>query len=144
MKKLTLDENFTPLPIAEGDEIFVNGIFQFNITKLTKYIHDNPNKFSIDKTEVNRLTKYNGSNLDKATIQSANLSNPIILAEISPGRYNIIDGHHRLEKARRDGIETIHAYKVKNYQLLKFLTSIKTYKLYIEYWNSKLDDNFNS
>jgi len=73
-------------------------------------------------------------------IDSVDISTPIILAEISPGRYNVIDGHHRLEKAYRMGNENIYAYKLKAKQRLKFLISLKAYHTYIEYWNSKVQD----
>ena len=34
----------------------------------------------------------------ESTIAAAELSRPVILAEISPGRYNLIDGNHRMAK----------------------------------------------
>jgi len=33
------------------------------------------------------------------------------LAEIAPGRYNLIDGNHRMAKARRDGAPAELLYK---------------------------------
>ena len=65
-------------------------------------------------------------------------SKPIILAEICPERYNVIDGHHRLEKAYKDGFETINAYRIKSSQHLPFLITEKGYTAYIEYWNEKV------
>jgi hypothetical protein len=62
---------------------------------------------------------------------------PVILAEISPGHYNLIDGNHRMEKARRIGVGSILAYKLDVNQHLKFLTEKKAYLSYIEYWNGK-------
>jgi len=40
------------------------------------------------------------------------ISRPVILAEISPGCYNLIDGNHRMEKARKAGIKSIQAYRL--------------------------------
>lgn len=37
-KMLRVDNDFTPCPVATGDELFPNGIFVFNITKLLEYI----------------------------------------------------------------------------------------------------------
>ena len=62
------------------------------------------------------------------------------MAEIAPGRYNAIDGNHRLEKARRLGLETLMAYRLGPEQHLWFLTTEQGYLAYIEYWNGKLKD----
>lgn len=40
-KKLKLDKNFQACPADDGDEIFSNGIFLFNITKMMEYITQN-------------------------------------------------------------------------------------------------------
>jgi len=37
-KMLKIDNGFTPCPTESGDELFRNGIFEFNITKLLEYI----------------------------------------------------------------------------------------------------------
>jgi len=44
------------------------------------------------------------SRLDESHLAGIDLSQPVILAEIAPGRFNVIDGNHRMEKARRSGI----------------------------------------
>jgi hypothetical protein len=50
------------------------------------------------------------------------------LAEISPGRFNVIDGHHRVAKARRDGVPTVRARKIACAQHVRFLTSTAAYE----------------
>ena len=72
------------------------------------------------------------------TIKTANLQNPIILAEISPNRFNVIDGNHRVEKAFRDSISNIPAYRITTKDHVQFLTDEKSYKAYVRYWNDKL------
>jgi hypothetical protein len=57
---------------------------------------------------------------------------------MSPGKYNLIDGNHRMEKARRSGIENIMAYKLGVKQHIPFLTTQKADIAYVEYWNGKL------
>ena len=81
-KKLEVDKNFRPMPIDEGDELYVNGIFVFNV----------------------------------------------------------IDGNHRLEGAYRYGVEKISGARVSADQHLPFLTSKKAYTLYIDFWNSKIQE----
>ena len=137
-KKFKVDKNFQPLPRDAEDEFYPNGIFEFNITKMLAFIKTNPEQFPVEAVEVKSLT--GASTLDESTIQTANPLAPIILAEISPGRFNVIDGNHRLEKANRDGLEKIPAYRVTADKHLAFLTSDRAYKAYIEYWNLKIDD----
>lgn len=138
---MKIDKNFVPAPQEEGDEFFPNGIFVFNITKMVQFIKENEKDIDLERIDVkayrNSMSRLNESHLD-----SVDISKPIILAEISPGRYNVIDGHHRLEKAYRIGRENIWAYKLKAKQHLQFLTSSKAYHAYIEYWNSKVIDFF--
>lgn len=140
MKKFKLNKKFRPPPFDEGDEFYPNGIFEFNITKLLGFINANQNIFKTQEIEVKAVRTTYFSSFDEETIQSANLASPIILAEISPGMFNVIDGHHRLEKAYRDGVIKIPAYKILAEQHMNFLTSTKAYTKYIQYWNEKLKD----
>lgn len=144
MKKIILNNKFRPLPVDDDDELFPNGIFVFNISKLITFIKSNPNRFLPEEIDVQSLRSFTSNNLDELTIKTANLSEPIILAEISPGMFNIIDGRHRLEKVYRNNTSKILAYKIYARQHLEFLTSIKAYRKYIEYWNSKIDNLYES
>ena len=138
MKKMKCDKKFQPCPLDEDDEMFANGIFVFNITKLVAFISANADKFLLEEIVVKEVRLFPSSILTESTVETANLAVPIILAEISPGSFNVVDGNHRLEKAHRDGIEKIPAYKVRAEQHVAFLTSEKAYKKYIAYWNSKV------
>ena len=102
---MRLDADFQSARVDEGDELFPNGIFEFNITKLLEHVKSNPDSFPVERVKVTDLPAWSSSDLDEATIQKADLSSPIVLAEISPARFNVIDGNHRLERARRDGAE---------------------------------------
>lgn len=139
-QKLKFSKSFRPLVVEEDDELFPNGMFVFNITKLTAFIRSNPDKFAAEEVDVKTLRRSSTDSLNEATIQTATLDMPIILAEISPGKFNVIDGNHRVEKACRDNVEKLFAFKVHAAQHLAFLTSEKSYKVYVEYWNSKVDD----
>lgn len=136
---LKIDHGFTPCPVAAGDELFPNGIFVFNITKMTEYIHKNPDSIVLEEVAVSDFPRA-FSSINESHVESVEISKPVVLAEISPGRYNLIDGHHRMEKARRLGISSIGAYKVSAEQHIRFLTSEKAYWAYVEYWNSKLTE----
>jgi hypothetical protein len=69
--------------------------------------------------------------LNEETVNCADLSRPIILAEISPRRLSLIDGHHRLEKANRLGIQTLSAFKIGSKFHTQFLTTQKGYEAYV-------------
>ena len=138
-RALTLNKNFTPVSADEGDEIFPNGIFHFNITKMIDFIHAHPEEFTPERIAVKDYME-KSSSINDAYLDSLNSSEPIIVGEIAPGRYNVIDGNHRMEKARRSGIEYVMAYRLNMNQHIQFMTTQKGYVAYVEYWNSKLKD----
>ena len=139
MYRLKVDKLFNPLPLEPTEEVFRNGIFHFNITKMRSYILLHPDEFIIENVIISDLESAH-VDIDENYIQSVQAKEPIILAEISPGRYNVIDGNHRLEKARASGQLEIKAYRLNARQHLKFLTTHKTYVSYIEYWNGKVQE----
>jgi len=136
-KKLKINKNFAPCKANVGDELFPNGIFEFNITKMLEFIKNNPDEVIPTEIKVKEVSLYSTI---EGTLDSIDMSAPIILAEIAPGFTNLIDGHHRMAKARRLKIETIMAYKLSVNQHINFLTSQNAYFTYIEYWNEKVRD----
>lgn len=137
MKKIRKNKNFKPCEHDAGDEIFQNGIFHFNITKLIAYISKNSKDFNTEEVRISSLPDFSSS-LDPVTIENANINNPIILAEISPKNFNIIDGNHRLKRARNLNKEAILAYKISADIHHKFLISTDAYDQYVHYWNEKV------
>ena len=99
MRKFKISKLFQPCTVEVNDELYPNGIFIFNITKLQNFIAANRDEFPVEYIDVNSIPKYRPSNMDEDTIKNANLELPIILAEISPNCFNVIDGNHRLERA---------------------------------------------
>jgi len=136
-KPLKIDGDFTPCPIGAGDELFPHGIFVFNITRLIEYIQSNPESVALEEVAVSDCPRA-FSSIKESHVESVEVSKPVILAEICPGRYNLIDGHHRMEKARRMGNKSIQAYKLSVHRHIRFLINEKGYVAYVEYWNSKL------
>ena len=136
---LKFDKKFTPYPTDDEDELFQNGIFVFNISRMIEYIQDNPGLFTPEVVALKDV--YSTSpHINETHLDSVDVSKPVILAEIAPDRFNLIDGHHRAEKAIRQKIETIKAYRLKAQQHIHFLNSRKGYEKYVEYWNDKLKD----
>lgn len=138
IQKLRINKKFKPCPVDSEDELFPNGIFLFNISKMTEFINANQALFPIELISSKDLDNWNKGTLDEETIKCADLSRPIILAEISPRRLNLIDGHHRLEKANRLGVQTLPAFKISSKFHTQFLTTQNGYEAYVRYWNEKI------
>ena len=138
-RMLKIDEQFTPYPVVDEDELFENGFFVFNITKMVEYIQNNPDAIAFEEVAVSDFFK-GFSSINESHVDSVDTSKPVILAEIAPGQFNLIDGNHRMEKARRLGISSLPAYKLTPQQHIQFLTSKKAYVAYVEYWNDKLKE----
>lgn len=137
--KLRRDRRFQPCPTERGDELYPNGIFEFNITQLLRFIAAHPERFPLEAVELTAIPKYGSDDeLEEAVVQAADLSRPVLLAEIAPGHCSLIDGHHRVAKARRQLARTIAAHRVSCPDHVPFLTSARAYETYVEYWNSKL------
>lgn len=134
---LTIDKNFVPTPIDDGDELYPNGIFVFNITKMVHYLREHQDQIQPEIISV-KASRNEFFQPNEDHINHTDYTVPIILAEISPGRYNVIDGNHRLEKAYRSNIKSILAYKLHPDQHMSFLTTTEAYYAYIDYWNNKL------
>ena len=140
MKKIFKpDRNFKPFPTEEGDELFPNGIFVFNISRMLEYIGDNPGLFTPESVSVEEVYSPHHQ-INEAHLDNADLSVPVILAEIAPDRYNLIDGHHRVEKAFHQNIERIKAFRLKSQQHIQFLESKEAYEKYVDYWNGKIKE----
>ena len=138
-RKLKINREFVPCPVLEGDECFANGIFEFNITKMVEYIRECSNEFIPEEVAVDDFQR--AVPIDDSKLDSIKIGEPVILAEIAPGKYNLIDGNHRMEKARKLGMKGILANRVTVDQHMKFMTDRKAYESYVEYWNGKLKEN---
>ena len=132
------DAAFQPCPVGLDDELYANGIFEFNVTRLLAFINAHAERFSVEIVRVADIPDYGGSNLNDEIVHSADLSQPVLLAEIAPGFYNLIDGHHRVARARREGAVTVRARRIGCPEQVPFLTSGMAYEKYVEYWNAKL------
>jgi hypothetical protein len=136
---LSMNDKFTPCPVAVGDELYPNGIFVFNITKITEYLQERADRVALEEVAVSDFSKA-FSSINESYVDSVDISKPVVVAELSPGRYTLIDGHHRMEKARRMGLKSVRAYKLSVEQHIRFLTSKEAYQAYVGYWNSKLKE----
>jgi len=137
--RLKRDKKFQPCLIESGDEHYANGIFEFNITRLLGFIDTCPERFRVESVLVDDFPEFGSSHLNEETVRNADLSRPIILAEIAPGRFNVIDGNHRLARARRESVQMVPAHRIFCPDHVPFLISEWAYEKYVEYWNSKVE-----
>ncbi|GAA0469383.1 hypothetical protein [Alkalibacillus silvisoli] len=138
-RMLAFDPNYEPFPCHEGDEVFANGIFQFNISHMMEHIHSGSLIVKTERIDVNRWfkTHYRPS-VNEKHLQTVDIKIPVIQAEIRPGKYSIIDGNHRMERAYREGAQYVDSYKLQAEQLVPYFVNKQGYKAFIDYWNSKL------
>ena len=156
-RMLVADPDFKLCEIEEGHEFMPNGIFAFNITRLIEHIESHPGDYL--PIEIDVATYFDqrpNFELNEEYVERADLERPLILAEIAPDRlemgmrgaerdlyargYNLLDGHHRLAKARKHRIQMLPAYVLRMEQHLPFLA--RSYETYVEYWNGKLEEKW--
>lgn len=151
-RKLVIPDNFQPRLPNDYDETYANGYFRFNIEQLLPYVAEHKNELLQVSVAVSDWRKDTGP--DDEYVELADLTRPIILAEIAPDRieyypdinpanwkargYNLIDGHHRIEKAYRHSVERLLAYILPMEHHVSFI--FMGYKEYANYWNGKLLD----
>jgi hypothetical protein len=138
-RKLKLNRNYIPLPTNEGDEIFRNGIFHFNISRILDHINTGLLLVEHERINVEEWFKTHGhGSINEEYLPTVDVTKTIIQAEIRPRMFQIIDGNHRIEKAFREGIPHIRSYKLRGEQLKPYFFKIEGYEAFVDYWNSKL------
>lgn len=76
--------------------------------------------------------EFPSASLDLSHVETVNLSIPIIQAEINPATFIIIDGHHRIAKARKNSVPQVNCYKLAIDQHIPFFTSVKSYTAFVD------------
>jgi len=139
-RTLKLNKDFIPCDACENEEIYPNGIFHFNISRILEHIISGQLIVEQEDICVPNWYKshYTGKDFNEEHLKTVNLDKPVIQAEISPGNYNIIDGNHRLEKAHREKVETVKSYKLKAEQLIPYFITVRGFEAFVGYWNNKL------
>lgn len=106
---------------------------------MLEYIKTRPDEFPVEEVLTASLG-LTSNKLDEATVLKADLTKPLVLAEIAPGRFSVIDGNHRVERARREGAVSLPVWRVGPKVHTRFLISSESYREYVSYWNSKVRD----
>lgn len=82
--RLRRDKRFAPCAIENDHEFFANGIFEFNITRILEFLDADSAGYPVESITVSSISDLGGERLDEATVRSADLNRPVLLAEISP------------------------------------------------------------
>ncbi len=143
-RTLKLIKNYIPKqPVGDEIEIYPNGIIQFLISEILEDIEKGRFTPKIERIDIAKWRKTHSTNstsLNQEHFPNVNTKKPIIQAEIRIGRFEIIDGNHRFEKAYLDGKKTINSYKIYAEELVPYFYDQKGYECFVKYWNSKLED----
>lgn len=145
---LAFERAYTPEEPKCGDEIFCNGLFYFHISALLKWLELHPQPVVNLPVRVWGCTQ----NVEEKYIQQADLKRPIVVVEMAPDYrdfvpdfpendwlsrgYVCVDGHHRIQKASRMGLDMLPAVVLRMEQHVPFMYS--GYEYYVNYWNEKL------
>ncbi len=72
---LKIDNNYNPCPVDDDDEIYPNGIFEFNITKMISHVQKNPESYPLETVAVEDI--YNGlSSVNESHMKNVEISRP--------------------------------------------------------------------
>ncbi len=140
-REIKIDSNFIPCELQYEEECYANGFFHFNISRIIEDIESGKLVVAREQIDVEHWhRRYGAGVINEDHMPNVVLSKPVIQAEIRHDMFEIIEGHHRIEKAHREGVAFIDSYKLIGEQLPQYLTSVDRYKSYINYWNDKLQD----
>lgn len=140
-REMKIDPDFVPCKLQDEEECYANGFFHFNISRMVEDIESGKLAVVRERIDVENWRRRHGKGvINEEHMPNVVLSKPVIQAEIRHDMFEIIDGHHRIEKAHRDGIPFVDSYKLKGEQLPQYLTRKESYIAYINYWNSKLQE----
>lgn len=139
MKKLKVNPDFIPCTPVVGDEMLGGYPFKWNVTKAAEWIEKNLDAVELSVVQVDSPSAgADSANLDKEFIPKADLSKPIIMVRMRPEFFRLMDGNHRVAKARSLSLKELPAYYLTEAQHRQFFTFEEADQLYVKYWNEKL------
>lgn len=139
MAKLKENPDFIPCTPVVGDEMLGGYPFRWNVTRAAEWIENNLEEVELSKVQIDPLSRgAESTDLDQAFIPKADLSKPVIMVRMRPEFFRLMDGNHRVAKARRLGVKELPAYYLSPEQHRQFFTFEEADGLYVNYWNEKL------
>ena len=87
--KLRPDPDFVPCPTQIDDELFQNGFFVFNISRIVEEVINN--KLFVEEMDIDIekwFDKHGTGSINEEHLPTVDINKPIIIAEISPAMYD--------------------------------------------------------
>ena len=140
MGKLKENLSFTPCVPVVDDETFGGFPFTWNITRVQCWVEENLDQ--VERSVVQVAPPSSGADsdsLDEAWIPEADLTKPVLVIRMRLEFFKLIDGNHRVAKARCMGVAELPAYYLTEHQHRQFFAREKADELYVKYWNEKLE-----
>ena len=94
-----------------------SGTILWNISEMLKYT----SQYAKQLMKVDDLVKNNFFSGQIEHAMGTDINNPIVVINLCDGKDKVIDGNHRLFKARNHGIEYIEAYYLKQNQHTRYI-----------------------
>lgn len=94
-----------------------SGTILWNISEMLKYT----SQYTKQLMKVDDLVRRNIFSGQIEHAMETDINNPIVIINLFEGKDKVIDGNHRLFKAKRLGIEYIEAYYLKQNQHTQYI-----------------------
>ena len=102
-----------------------NGILIWDVSSILEDIEQHPEVYTIRSLSTDLLADHNDARVSHTRAMASDLSKPLVVAELSEGHLLLIDGNHRLYKARTLGMESIPCYYLSQQQQQHFIVHFR-------------------
>lgn len=102
-----------------------NGILIWDVTSILEDIEQHPDSYIIQTLSTALLADHNDARVSHTRAMASDLTKPLVVAELSKDHLLLIDGNHRLHKARALGLENIPCYYLSQKQQQHFIVHFR-------------------
>lgn len=102
-----------------------NGILIWDVTSILEDIEQHPDSYTIQTLSTALLADHNDARVSHTRAMASDLTKPLVVAELSKDHLLLIDGNHRLYKARTLGLENIPCYYLSQRQQQHFIVHFR-------------------
>lgn len=110
------------------------GSIMWDIEKIIK----DQRLFEMKEYDVGYLATNNPFYGNHEYVMCTDISQPLIVVQLTENTYKLIDGNHRLQKALKMGIEKINAYCLSFEEHRNYIVDYneETYRIVVEHWKA--------
>ena len=108
------------------------GSIMWNIEKML----DDKHLFKIKEYDVAYLAMSNPFHGNDEYVKHTDITQPLIVVQLTENIDKVVDGNHRLQKALKLGMKIIHAYTLSFEEHCNYIVDYneKTYRGVVEHW----------